>query len=165
MKKINWLKAGCILYGIVMLWLLFDRSVADTGDMSYWEYVKNSLILTPGRTIKLFWNVIFYPDSYIQNNGLEWYLASRSHAIRNLAGNVVLFIPLGFFLPALWQGLRKWWKTILATMLIMTVLEALQGLSLRGTCDIDDLILNTLGAWIGYLGFLLVKKWFSKQTV
>jgi len=165
MKKQTWLKTGFILYCIFTLWLLFDRSMADTGDMTYWEYVKSSLILTPGRTIKLFWNVIFYPDSYIQNHGLEWYLSSRAHAVRNLLGNVILFLPLGFFPPAIWPKLRKWWKTVLCAAGVMTVLELLQGLSLRGTCDIDDVILNTLGAWIGYFVFYLAKKcWKNRKT-
>lgn len=163
MKKKPWLKIGFVLYIAVMLWLLFARSMADTGGMAYWEYIKSSFILTPGRTIKLFWNVIFYPDSYIQNMGLQWYLSSRDHAIRNLLGNVILFFPLGFFPPAIWPKLRKWWKTVLFAAGIMTVLELTQGLSLRGTCDIDDLILNTFGAWIGYLGFLLAEKIKEKK--
>lgn len=163
MKKKLWAVAGFILYSAVMLVLLFDRSVADLGSMTYWEYIKSSFILTPGRTIKLFWNVIFYPDSYIQNMGLPWYLSSRDHAIRNLLGNVVLFLPLGFFPPAIWPKMEKWWKTVLFAVLVMTILELIQGLSLRGTCDIDDLILNTLGAWIGYLCFLIAKKCYRKK--
>ena len=37
----------------------------------------------------------------------------------------------------------------------MTVVELLQMLLLLGTCDIDDLILNVLGACLGYLLFYL----------
>jgi len=79
-------------------------------------------------------------------------------AIVNLFGNIALFVPLGYFLPRLWEGLRKWWRTWLATLLVMTAVELTQLFTLRGTCDVDDLILNLLGAAIGYGIFCLFKK-------
>ena len=125
------------VYCICMLWLLFDR-----------EQSAQSINLEPLRTIRLFVRVLLYdPNPY--NNRL---------AIANLFGNILLFIPLGYYLPRLWKSLRKWWTTWLMTLLIMTAVELAQLLTLRGTCDVDDLILNLLGAAIGYLVFCISKK-------
>ena len=41
-------------------------------------------------------------------------------------------------------------ETLLTVILVISAVEAAQTLLLVGTCDIDDLILNTAGAAIGY---------------
>lgn len=126
-----------LAYCIWMLWLLFDR-----------EQSAQSINLEPLRTIRLFVRVLLYdPNPY-----------NIRLAVVNLFGNILLFIPLGFFLPRLWKALRKWWKTWLSTLCIMTAVELAQLFTLRGTCDVDDLILNLLGAAIGYGIFCIRKK-------
>lgn len=124
-------------YCIWMLILLFDR-----------EQTSQRVNLEPLRTIRLFIRVLLY-DSSQYNIRL---------AIVNLFGNIVMFIPLGYFLPRLWECLRKWWQTWLVTLVIMTAVEITQHFTLRGTCDVDDLILNLLGAAIGYGIFCIWKK-------
>ena len=125
------------VYSAIMLWLLFDR-VGGIDGMPYWDQVRANLNLEPFHTIKLFLNVL---DSRI-------YSAS---AIINLGGNVILFIPLGFFLPRVFPGLRKFHRTLLATVLIISAVELTQLFTLLGCCDIDDLILNVTGATLGYI--------------
>ena len=126
-----------LAYCIWMLWLLFDRELSEP-----------SINLEPLRTIRLFIRVLLY-DSSEYNIRL---------AIVNLFGNIILFVPLGYFLPRLWAGLQKWWRTWLVTLLVMTAVEIIQLFTLRGTCDVDDLILNLLGAAIGYGIFRILKK-------
>ena len=124
-------------YCVWMLVLLFDR-----------EQAAQEMNLEPLRTIRLFIRVLLYdPSEY-----------NIRLAIVNLFGNIVMFIPLGYFLPRLWTGLRKWWRTWLATLVIMTAVELAQLVTLRGICDVDDLILNLLGAAIGYGLFCIWKK-------
>ncbi len=141
-QKIRW-KVLFLLYAAVMLWLLFDRE-RSLVELNYWEQVRQNVNLEPFHTIKLFWDVL----------DREEY---RNLAIINLGGNVGMFIPLGFFLPMLWKTLRIWWKTWLTTLLIMLAVELVQLFSLRGSFDVDDLILNLLGAAIGYL----VYRWMN----
>lgn len=137
-KNLGW-KLLFIVYAAVMLWLLFDRE-RSLYELDYWSQVQQNMNLEPFHTIKLFWNVL----------DREEY---RLMAVINLGGNIGMFIPLGFFLPTLWKSLQKWWKTWLATLLIMLAVELTQLLTLRGTFDVDDLILNLLGAAIGYCVF------------
>jgi glycopeptide antibiotics resistance protein len=71
--------------------------------------------------------------------------------------NVLVFIPLGFLLG--WTfGKSSVVKTILAGLVISAIVEALQFFIKRGFSEIDDIIHNTLGCFIGYCLFLLVCK-------
>lgn len=67
--------------------------------------------------------------------------------------NVLMFVPVGFLLPLLWERYGDW-KQVLGFGCFLTVfIEAAQVFTFR-TTDIDDLMTNLLGAG---LGFLLVK--------
>lgn len=68
--------------------------------------------------------------------------------------NIELFVPLGFFLPTLFPRFRMLWSVALSGFLFSLTIELLQLLSYRVT-DVDDLLMNTLGAVIGYFGFFL----------
>ena len=70
-------------------------------------------------------------------------------AFRNLAGNIVLFIPAGIFLPLLFRPQRRFAVFLLTFAGVICVIELLQMFTLLGSCDIDDLLLNTAGASAG----------------
>lgn len=66
----------------------------------------------------------------------------------NLVGNLVAFAPMGFFLPSLFRSQRNllvFWMTIL---LMVGAVELVQYVTRTGSCDIDDLLLNTAGALV-----------------
>ena len=63
--------------------------------------------------------------------------------------NVVLFIPLGIFLPLLYKKFDKMGKIALAGFLISASVEVVQMFGC-GTTDINDLITNTVGACLGF---------------
>lgn len=75
-----------------------------------------------------------------------------SFTLINIFGNIAVFVPLGFFLPLLWRRFDRLLPTVLACSLFSLLIEVIQYPLHRGT-DIDDLILNTLGALFGYLIF------------
>ncbi|MFC4410154.1 VanZ family protein [Chungangia koreensis] len=66
----------------------------------------------------------------------------------NLLGNIIVFMPIGLLLPLLW-GRFNAKRAILTGFLISLFIESTQ-LALDRSSDIDDLILNTFGALIGY---------------
>lgn len=70
--------------------------------------------------------------------------------IINLFGNVGVFVPFGLLLPILFTSMRSYWGLTLYFVPIVIVLEVSQMLLRVGSCDIDDLILNIVGVWIGY---------------
>ena len=127
-----------LAYCALMLWLLFDRPGYDPG-IPYWEQASGHLNLVPLRTLRLFTQLL---DS------------SRPELVRaaviNLAGNIIMFIPLGLLLPKVFPKLSTLPRVLLATAMVITLVEITQLFTLVGSCDIDDLILNLLGAAIGY---------------
>ena len=63
--------------------------------------------------------------------------------------NIIMFMPLGFLLPLIWKNFRNAKKVVLMGFLMSLAIEICQLFNLRAT-DIDDLMMNTLGALVGY---------------
>lgn len=76
--------------------------------------------------------------------------------VSNLFGNVLAFMPLGFFLPLLFKRFMKFWPTLFLILFSTLAVECLQYVFRVGSFDIDDIILNTLGGAIGYLFYKAV---------
>jgi hypothetical protein len=79
-------------------------------------------------------------------------------AIRNLAGNLFLFLPFGFYLPFFIQIMKRLNIFMFTVAGLIIIVEVMQSMTRRGSIDVDDLILNLLGALIGFmlcnLGFI-----------
>ena len=111
------------------------HSVQQNRSMGYWN-----CNLMPGATISLYLRHI--PSGF---------------AVKNLVGNVVAFIPLGYFLPTVYPKYRKWWKTILFSFLFLLAAESIQLVSMLGVFDVDDIILNLAGCLLGYFVCIFTK--------
>lgn len=70
--------------------------------------------------------------------------------LQNSALNVVLFVPLGILLPIGWKKFREKRYALQLGFGISLCIELLQMLTFR-TTDVNDLITNTLGTYLGYL--------------
>ena len=73
--------------------------------------------------------------------------------IINIFGNILMFVPFGF-LGIVFTKLNNFWILILDF-----IVESLQYFTRLGVFDIDDVILNTVGAAIG---FWIYRKWASR---
>ena len=137
-----------VVYILVMLWLLFDRPSAQGAGLSYADLIRSNMNLTPLRTIGPYWERVkqmdFSPNFY--------------HSFINLGGNIFLFSPVGYFMPRLRPFLRNFFSFLLACTLAITLVELLQLVTLLGSLDIDDLILNLFGMLTGYLLFMIFHK-------
>lgn len=63
--------------------------------------------------------------------------------------NVILFVPMGIFLPLLWKDFRPFWKTLLFGFAASFFIELLQIFTFRAS-DINDLMTNSVGTVIGW---------------
>jgi glycopeptide antibiotics resistance protein len=81
---------------------------------------------------------------------------NTSIVITNLAGNILAFMPLGFFLPLLFRRYLKFRKTLFIVIASTLTVECLQYIFRVGSFDVDDLILNTVGGILGFLVFKVV---------
>lgn len=123
------------VYAAAMVFLLFNRTAMPFRSMN----------LIPLKTIAQY--VDYFSNPYL-----------RSDAVVNIWGNIIMFIPLGFFLSVIWKKLRRFPWHILATAVIITIIELLQYVTLRGAADIDDLILNIVGSTVGLLLYTVYEK-------
>lgn len=120
-----------------MIYILFGReSFVIYG--SYFETIYWNKNLVPFRTIKLYFHET---DS--------WY------AFENIIGNIIIFLPLGYILYYKKKSFARSMKV--ATILIVGI-EVIQLFSLKGICDIDDLILNLFGVSIGFALTFAIEK-------
>lgn len=131
-----------ILYAAVMLYLLFFRRLLLNGhalpaEQDYFRALADRFEPVPFRTVTEF-------------IGRVEKISVSDLAFRNLVGNVVLFIPLGIFLPLIFPKQRRLPVLLITVAGIISIVELTQMFTLLGTCDIDDLILNTAGAAAGF---------------
>ncbi|MFS0781787.1 VanZ family protein [Bacillus sp. 1P06AnD] len=76
--------------------------------------------------------------------------------IRNVGGNIVMFIPLGILLPIVSEKIKTFKHVLLGGVTFSLIIECFQCVeTLLGgfgrTVDIDDVLLNTVGTIIGFL--------------
>ncbi|MGQ8875093.1 VanZ family protein [Paenibacillus sp. TSA_86.1] len=114
-----------------------------------------SLLFFKGRTQGLNYQYNVVPLETIRPLLLERENYTADAWVKNLFGNIVLFIPLGIWIPWLVRRYRSWLKLTLIVVLILLLVESIQLITRLGSFDADDIILNTIGAWIGFAGFRL----------
>jgi glycopeptide antibiotics resistance protein len=66
-------------------------------------------------------------------------------------GNLLLLLPLGLFGPIALPWLNRWWRVALAAVIFSTAIELAQLFIPDRSADVDDVMLNAIGALLGYL--------------
>ena len=72
-----------------------------------------------------------------------------------LVGNVILFVPMGLLLPFVWSKSISSRGIVASALVVSVTIEVIQYLQrfmgMKRSADVDDVILNVVGALIGYL--------------
>ncbi len=130
--------------GGVLLWVLLRPGESHTG-----------LNLSPFKEILRALRPLRTAEEPLQHPAFR-YLA------RNVGGNIVAFLPLGLAVVGLlrhrgaWSALR--WAVGIGFLFSLTI-EVLQLVVPLRVTDIDDLLFNTVGAFLGgLLGLLVVRR-------
>lgn len=84
--------------------------------------------------------------------------------IKIVLGNVVMFIPFGF-LGWIFPQLNNLKNLIITFVSVIVIVEALQYFSRLGVFDVDDVILNTFGVFLGWQMKRILEIKFSKFVV
>lgn len=79
-------------------------------------------------------------------------------------GNIIWFVPFGFLQPCMRERFTSLWRVLLSGFLLSFSIEFLQFAFGTGISEVDDLILNTLGALIGYYAYRLILRLKSNHT-
>ncbi|OPG99714.1 hypothetical protein B2I21_01610 [Chryseobacterium mucoviscidosis] len=137
-------------------WLHSRRMLALVACMAVlYMLIMGNLLFVNGRTPGVNYQYNLVPLETIKPLLFE---RDRYHTeawVKNLFGNIVLFIPLGIWIPWLFRRCRKFWPFTGGVVLLLFAVEVTQLFTRLGSFDVDDIMLNTVGAWIGYLGFVL----------
>ena len=125
-----------VLYVVFIIYfLIFSDWYGRTGEMSEYRYN-----LELFREIKRFWD-------YRHQVGMI-------SMVMNLFGNVLIFMPFGFFLPMA-SRFRSVFATIFWSFMLSLAVEMFQFITKVGCFDVDDLLLNTVGGIIGHIIFCI----------
>lgn len=149
-----WLKKLFLIYLLLLFTVLFLNSeyrmngIKNVGIFSKQHF--ETINMVPFSTI------ISYIDRLVTHK------INTSIVILNIFVNLILFAPMGVFIPLLFnQKINNIKKFVLLITVSSLTVELLQFLTYRGATDIDDIILNTIGATFVYaiMQTKLVKKW------
>lgn len=136
-----------VLYIIfVFYFLLISEIYGRTGEMQEYHY---NLVLF--REIKRFWN-------YRRQLGI---FATAT----NLLGNVLIFLPFGFFM-AMASKYRSFLSTLVYSFALSLTVEISQLFMKVGCFDVDDLLLNTIGGMLGFITFAVcnvIRRSYAKK--
>lgn len=131
------------LLALVMLLFVGVMFVGARGhvwtDLSLIEYLRRSSNFVPFKTISIYIKAMF-------NGSLN-----ISIPIKNLLGNLIMFLPMGIYLPYYIKKINKVGRFTFSMIILLFVIEVTQLVTRRGSFDIDDFILNIVGAWIGFI--------------
>ncbi len=125
-----------IIYGVIIIYFtLFSDRLGRT-DIGSYQYN-----LIPFNEIRRF-------------VGYRHYLSLGAFVL-NICGNLLVFTPLGFFIPLWNQGRVRWYHIIIYSFSFSLCIELMQLYTRVGVFDVDDLIMNTVGGLFGWVLYLL----------
>ena len=85
--------------------------------------------------------------------------AYKLNSVENLAGNILVFVPFGFLFPMVFQDGWKLSVMLVNAFTFVLGIETFQLFSAFGAFDVDDILLNCLGAALGFGIYKGMKRW------
>ena len=147
-----------IVLSILLIYLV-GVFVVTIGLRSYDDETKINLI--PFRSLYLIVRQLVHSAKTWGVKNISHELTFMAKGLRNLFGNILLLIPLGYLVPILRQGFNRWWKAGLLGIGASMVIEIVQLISHRGYFDLDDVLMNSFGCVIGWLCY---HRWLREKT-
>lgn len=130
---------------LVLSFTLIDETMGRGADSIY------QLLSQGARTHYVSYFVNLIPFRSIYNVYIVGFIKGYVHihyTALNLLGNILVLMPLAFFLPLFFKRQRKWHVFLITAIVSVAFIELMQFLLMVGSCDVDDLILNAGGAMI-----------------
>ena len=122
-----------VLYLVLLTYFLFFAEEMGRSPDARAEYSYNLTLFKEIRRFLLYRNILGWRAVFL-----------------NIFGNVLAFMPFGFFLPVIWVRTRHWYITVLLSFAMSLLVETMQLVGKVGSFDVDDLLLNTIGGFAGY---------------
>lgn len=106
--------------------------------------------------IVTFQDVSWSTANFIPFKEIFRYVLGSEMFFKNVIGNMIMFMPYGFFV-AFYLDLKKPYIVLLLTLIVSITIETTQ-LIIGRVFDVDDVFLNILGSYLGFILYILVKK-------
>ena len=121
----------CIfIFSIIYIWLLFELLTTT-------EINTNSSV-----------NLIPFEEILRYDIGSKMFMF-------NVLGNILIFIPFGYLL-SFYIKPKNTWPIIVVSLITSTIVEFTQ-LNIGRSFDIDDIMLNIVGSFVGYLIYVIIR--------
>ena len=82
----------------------------------------------------------------------------NSYNLKVAMYNIIAFMPMGFFLPIITNRVKNIAFTIIIATAISLIIESIQLITVLGSFDVDDILLNAIGAIFGFIFYLIFIK-------
>lgn len=105
-------------------------------------------------------NVTWATNNFIPFREMLRYNIGSHLFVKNVLGNMLMFLPYGFFVSFYLKN-KKPWLTLLLTVIASFSIELVQ-MVIGRVFDIDDILLNLLGGYLGYLVYYWLSKLYDK---
>jgi glycopeptide antibiotics resistance protein len=99
-------------------------------------------------------------DNLVPFHTLRIYLDNLGSAfwLRNLFGNLGLLFPLGLLGPIALPAMDRWWRLALVAFCYSATIELIQLFVPDRSADVDDVIVNVVGALLGFVVYFLIAR-------
>lgn len=139
-KKRSLLKWVCFLAYLLFLgYMLFYSTGFDRVEHEHYRY-----------NLVMFQEIMRYYNLGMRTE--NWNLF-----VLNVIGNIVVFMPIGMFLPSLFSRCRNIIFTTILSLELSLCVEIVQLITKVGSFDVDDLLLNTLGGICGFIVYMVYR--------
>ncbi|MGL5329388.1 MAG: VanZ family protein, partial [Peptostreptococcaceae bacterium] len=159
-KEINILRECLLLIFLIYFLILLFMTVFKSGTISFNNPFDSYMYKSEG----IFGIINIIPFKETINTILDEHVPITM-PIRNIVGNILLFVPLGIMIPILFNKYDKLSKIFVLGLTSSLCIEVVQLFVGYNISDIDDVIFNTTGAILGFACYKLLKVFISKTNV
>ena len=105
------------------------------------------------------WHKIMHRIESKEHVNLKPFLMFKQFEIssKQVIGNSIMLLPLGIFIPLIFRKLSRFILVFIICLLVSVCIELMQLITSHRSADIDDVILNTSGAAVGYMLYSLLR--------
>lgn len=149
----NWVRILFVLYILIVIKVIIFkypyeelRAIASSWRRDVILEGLGTANFTPFKTIKMY---IDY--------------AYKLNSVENLAGNVLVFVPFGFLFPFVAREGERFFVMFVNAFVFILGIEVFQLFSAFGAFYVDDILLNCLGAAMGYGIYRIFMIWQKRE--
>ena len=146
------------LFGIIMLSLKLTKVIINKDHFTFYKEFYNFLFII---YILLLYYLLLSTEKAASGINLIPFKEMTRYSIGselffyNVVGNIVLFIPFGYFVSDYLKA-KKIHHILIVSILISLTVETIQ-YKIGRAFDVDDIILNVIGAILGFMFYISIQ--------